>query len=115
MPESIQKLAKWRGSNFERRVAKLIKGVVVGRSKAVRVNDRWIQTDCQQPPDVVNEWLSVECKYYKKLPIWLDKVMIQAIRNAPDGLIPVAWVGGREDGSRFVIMTERDFLDLHER
>ena len=114
-PESPQKRAKWRGNNYERRVAKLVHGIVVGRSKAVKVNDKWIQVNCQQPPDVVNEWLSVECKYLKTLPVWLDKVMTQAIRNAPDGLIPAAFVGGREDNSRFVIMVERDFLDLHER
>jgi hypothetical protein len=121
MPESPQKRARWRGSHFERRVAKLIHGVVCGRSKAVKVSDgpegyyRYIQINPQQPPDVVNEWLSVECKYYKRLPKWLIKIMTQAIRNAPTGLTPVAWLGDREDGSRFVVMTERDFLDLHER
>ena len=112
---AIIQLAKWRGSNFERRIAKLIKGVVVGSSKAVKVNDRYISVDCQQPPDVINEWLSVECKYYKHLPAWLIKVMAQAIHNAPAGLIPVAWVGDRKERNRFVIMSEQDFLDLHER
>lgn len=125
MSPTMQKLARWRGSNFERRVAKLIHGEVVGRSKAVRLEKKaaqpgeqrikWIQVNPQQPPDVVNEWLSVECKYYKRLPKWLIKIMTQAIRNAPNGLTPVAWLGDREDGSRFVIMTEHDFLDLHER
>ena len=115
MTEPEQKRARWRGSNFERRVAKRVHGVVVGRSKAVKVNDKWIQVNPQQPPDVLNEWLSVECKYYKRLPKWLIKVMTQAIHNAPEGLTPVAWLGDREDGSRFVIMTEHDFLDLHEK
>ena len=115
MAEPERKRARWRGSNFERRIAKLIHGVVVGRSKAIKVGDKWIQTNCQQPPDVVNQWLSVECKYYKRLPKWLIKIMTQAIHNAPNGLTPVAWVGDREDKSRFVIMAEHDFLDLHER
>ena len=115
MKTSENKRARWRGSFFERRVAKFVHGVVVGRSKAVKVDDRYIQVNPQQPPDVVNSWLSIECKYLKKLPVWLDKIMTQAVRNAPDGLVPVAWLGGREDNSRFVVMTERDFLDLHER
>jgi len=113
MTETIQRLARWRGSNFERRVAKLIHGVVVGRSKAVKVGDKWVQVNPQQPPDVINEWLSVECKYYKELPKWLIKLMTQAIRNAPTGLTPVAWIGDRTDRSRYVIMAEKDWLDLH--
>ena len=109
------KRAKWRGKNYERRIAKLIRGSVVGRSKAIKTGARYTQIDCQHPPDVVNEWLSVECKYLKTLPAWLDKVMAQAVRNCPEGLVPVAWVGGREARSHYVIMTEEDFLDLHER
>jgi hypothetical protein len=111
---STQKQARWRGSNFERRVGKLIHGVVVGRSKAVKVGEKWIQTDCQRPPDVVNEWLSVECKYMKALPKCMTEPLTQAIRNAPDGLIPAVFAGDRQ-GNRVVIMTENDFLDLHER
>ena len=113
-PEPDRKRARWRGSNFERRIAKLIHGVVVGRSKAVRVGDKWIQVNPQQPPDVVNEWLSVECKYMKRLPKCITKPMIQAIRNAPDGFPCAVWFGDRE-GERIVQMTEHDFLDWHER
>ena len=111
---SQQKLARQRGSNFERRVAKLIHGVVVGRSKAVKVNEKYIQVNPQQPPDVVNEWLSVECKYIKHLPKSVLKWITQAVRNSPTGQTPAVFAGDR-DGNRVVIMTERDFLDLHER
>lgn len=111
MEESQRKRARWRGKNYERRVSKLIKGVVVGRSKAVKVQDKFIQIDCQRPPDVVNLWLSVECKYWKELPVWLDKVMTQAVKNAPTGLTPVGWVGDREARVNYVILTERDFLE----
>ena len=111
---TTQKLARWRGSNFERATAKKVHGVVVGRSKAVKVKDKYIQVNPQQPPDVVNEWLSIECKYRKRLPQILLDPLSRAIRNAPEGLIPVVFAGDRE-GNRVIIMTERDFLDLHER
>jgi len=107
-----RKQARWRGKNYERRVARLIKGVVVGRSKAVKIQGKFIQTNCQKPPDVVNLWLSVECKYWKELPVWLDKIMTQAVRNGPEGLTPVAWVGDREAKTNYVILLERDFVDL---
>jgi hypothetical protein len=103
----------WRSRNHERRVAKLIKGVVVGRSKAVQVDGQWIKVNTTRPPDVVTSWLSVESKCYKQLPRWLLKIMTQAIRNAPDDLLPVAWVTDREDRSHFVIMREEDFLEWH--
>ena len=113
-----RKRARWRGKAYERRVAKLIKGKVVGRSKAVIIEDERggvtaIRINCQQPPDVVNVWLSVECKHPRQVPVWLDKLMTQAVRNAPQDLTPVGWVGDREAKTNYVIMTERDFLDLH--
>jgi len=117
---TIQKKARWRGNNYERRVAKLIHGVVCGRSKAVEVGvppatgvRRFIAIDPQHPPDVINTWLSVECKYFKELPKCIIEPMDQAARNAPKELIPVAFMGDRE-GHRLVIMSEKDFLELHE-
>ena len=109
------KRAQYRGKNYERRVAKLIKGVVVGRSKAVPIAGRFIQINCQKPPDVVNDWLSVECKYWRELPKNITKIMSQAMANCPreQGLTPIAWIGDREAKTNYVIMTERDFLDLH--
>ena len=112
---STQKLAKWRGSNLERAIAKKVHGVVVGRSKAVKVKDKWIQINCQQPPDVVNEWASFECKSRKKLPKLLKDAMTQAIRNAPNGLIPHAILFDREDRNTYIVMMFHDWLDLHER
>jgi len=98
----------WRGRNYEYRVAKKIKGVVVGRSKAVKVGDKYRDVNPSKPPDVINSWLSVECKHLKTLPVWLEKVMAQAVTNAPEGLTPVAWVGDKE--SNYVIMREEDFM-----
>ena len=110
--QSEQKRAKWRGSNFERATAKKVHGVVVGRSKAVKVGDKWIQTNCQQPPDVVTECFSFECKYMKELPKGELKAMSQSIRNAPDGLTPVSVLGDRQ-GNRVYLMTEADWLAWH--
>jgi len=104
-----RKRSRYRGKNYEYRVAKKIKGVVVGRSKAVKVGDIHIDVNPQKPPDVINSWLSIECKHLKTLPVWLEKVMAQAVSNAPDGyLVPVAWVGDKE--SNYVIMREEDFM-----
>lgn len=113
MTESRQKRARYRGSNFERRVAKLIKGKVVGRSKAIIIEGKAIEIDPQHPPDVVNSWLSSECKYWAQLPKCTIEPLDQAIRNAPSELMPIVFMGDRQ-GKRIVIMREQDFLDLHE-
>lgn len=120
------KQAQWRGKYGERRLAKRVKGVVVGRSKAVPIykmhtgmrsietkTPQYIQIDCQKPPDVVTEMFSFESKWLKSMPKFLDKVMGQAIRNCPTGLTPIAVIGDREQRVVFYIMTEKDFLELH--
>jgi len=110
---TIQKKARWRGNNYERRVAKLIHGTVVGRSKAVIIDGVAIAIDPQHPPDAVNLWLSVEAKYFKELPKCITDPLDQAVRNSPYGLIPIVFMGDRT-GKRLVIMSEKDFLELHE-
>lgn len=118
------KRSQWRGKYGERRLAKRVRGVVVGRSKAVKVSEstaedgvtsavHYIQIDCQKPPDVVTEMFSFESKWLKSMPKFLDKVMGQAIRNCPTGLTPIAVIGDREQRVVFYIMTEKDFLELH--
>jgi hypothetical protein len=114
---TIQKKARWRGNNYERRVAKLIHGTVVGRSKAIKVStpigDRFVTIDPQHPPDCINVWISAECKYLKVLKKCITDPLDQSIRNAPAGLVPIVFMGDRE-GHRLVIMSEKDFLELHE-
>jgi hypothetical protein len=102
---------RWRSYNYERRVAKLIGGVVVGRSKAIKTKHGWIEIGHQHPPDVVSDTFSVECKYHKELPKGITQPLVQAIRDAPTGLMPVVFMGSRE-GSRVVILSEKDFLML---
>jgi hypothetical protein len=112
---SPQKLSKERGRGLEYRIAKAVNGVRVGRSKAVKVNGKWIQTDCQRPPDVVNSWASFECKSRKNVPQLISKGMGQAVHNAPDGHACFLVIYDREQRCAYVIQTLQQFLDLHER
>ena len=112
---STQKLAKERGRGFEYKVAKAVNGVRVGRSKAVKVDGKWIQTNCQRPPDVVNSWASFECKSRKRIPEVIRKGMTQAIQNAPDGFPCFLVIYDREQRCSYVVQTFEQFLDLHER
>lgn len=106
-----RKQARGRGKYGERRLAKLVKGEVVGRSKAVKLpSGKFVQVNCQQPPDVVNEWASFEVKYVKSLPKSLTKGMSQAIRNAPEGHIPHLSLASRE-GDKLIVMREADFIE----
>jgi len=112
MTASPNRQAKWRGANFERATAKKVGGVRVGRSKAVRVGDRHIDIDPQHPPDVVTTRLSIECKYMKEVPVGILSPMAQACRNAPQGLVPVVFMGDR-NMVRLVILREADFLNVN--
>ncbi len=108
------KRRRGRGRYGEQRLAKKVGGVVCGRSKAVKLpSGEYIQVNCQRPPDVVTEMFSFESKWLKNPPKIIDKIMTQAITNAPQGLIPVGVVGDREQRTVFYIMSEKDWLDLH--
>jgi len=116
--KSIQKQAQYRGKNYEYRVSRLVHGVVVGRSKAVVVGNSTIQCDPNHPPDVVNLWSAIECKYIRSLPKAVTKAMAQAVKNASlctasTPLTPVVFMGDRE-GNRIVVMPENIYLELHE-
>lgn len=103
-----------RGRYGESRLAKKVNGVVVGRSKAVVTPDgKTIRINCQKPPDVVTSWASFESKYYTRIPKFLDKVMTQAINNAPKGLTPFGVIADRSDRVTYVVMTLKDFVELH--
>ncbi|KKK75008.1 hypothetical protein LCGC14_2878060 [marine sediment metagenome] len=108
------KRRRGRGRYGEQRLAKKVGGVVCGRSKAVKLpSGKYIQINCQRPPDVVTEMFSFESKWLKNPPKVIDKIMTQATTNAPQNLIPVGVVGDREQRTVFYIMSEKDWLDLH--
>ena len=109
------KRSRARGRYGEYRLAKRVNGVVVGRSKAVILPcGKTIKIDCQKPPDVIDGkgLFSFESKWLQRVPAMLDKVMGQAIGNAPNGLVPVGVIGDRTNRVVYYILAERDFLDL---
>ena len=107
-----RKQSRWRGRNEERACAKMTKGVVVGRSKAVRVGDNFIQVNCQKPPDVVAPPYSFEVKN-RPFPKSVSDAMSQAISNCPAGLTPKLWWRDRDTGIRYLIEIVKDFIDDH--
>ncbi len=113
--KSLQvKRSRARGRYGESRLAKLVHGVVVGKSKAVQLlSGKWVKIDVQHPCDVLTELFAFESKYRRDCPKNLSKYMAQAIRNAPEGYIPVGVIKGEGEGVYYYVMTERDFLDLH--
>ena len=64
--------------------------------------------------DVVSDWLTIEVKTRKALPIWLLDALDQAARASDDGRLPVVILhqtGQRHDGD-LVIMRLGDFEEL---
>lgn len=108
-----QQKARYRGRQAEYRLAKLVHGVVVGRSKAVVVDGKTIQVNPCAPPDVVTSMFSFESKWYKSLPVSVTKAVAQSKANCPDGLIPITVMCDRTTHDKLYIMNEKDFLDLH--
>jgi hypothetical protein len=113
MSSEVQR-ARGRGRYGESRLAKRVHGVVVHKSSYVKLpSGRMVQIDVQHPPDVITEMFAFESKWIKSTPVMLQKVMSQAVRNAPQGFIPVGVIGDRIQGTVFYVLMERDFLDLH--
>lgn len=107
------KQAQHRGRNAEYACAKETKGVRVGRSKAVLVGDRYVQVNCQKPPDVLSPpFFSWECKN-TKIPKAISKAMKQAIDNAPESFIPQVWWYDKGSQVTYIVSLKRDFLGLH--
>lgn len=108
------KQRRGRGKYGERRLAKVVGGTVVGRSKSIITGTgKAIKIDCQKPPDVVTDLFSFESKWLKEVPANIRKVMTQAVGNAPPNLIPVGVIGDRQQRTVYYILMEKDWLDLH--
>lgn len=110
------KRSRGRGRYGEARLAKRTNGVVCGRSKGVFLPDiqKWVQIDINHPPDVIDGkgLFAFESKYYTKVPASLSKIMSQAVRNAPTGLIPVGVIADRTAHNVYYVLNEADFLGL---
>lgn len=108
-----QSRSRGRGYYGEVRLAKKVNGVIVGLSKAVVLpNGRTILIDSKHRPDVLSSVFAFESKYLKSVPKCVTKVMAQAVRNAPEGFIPVGVLADREERKTFYVLTEADFLAL---
>lgn len=106
--------SRGRGRYGEARLAKKVNGVVVGRSKWVKLpSGKTLQINCQKPPDCVTDCFAFESKWLQETPKKLDKWMTQAVANCPKGLTPVLVVGNRDQKVVYYIMTEKDWLDWH--
>jgi hypothetical protein len=106
-------VAHQRGYYGERRIAKLVKGVIVGRSKAVITpTGKTIKINQCQPPDVVNDVFSFESKYTRSCPKMISNAMLQAKTNAPEGLTPVAVIKDSHRGTYLYVLEEKDFISL---
>lgn len=111
---SEQQKARGRGKQAEYRLAKLVGGIVVGRSKAILFpSGQVVKINPCAPPDVVTPLFSFESKYLKNLPVCVNKAVIQARMNCPERLIPITVMCDRTSGKKLYIMEEKDFLDLH--
>ena len=90
---------------FERRVAKYIGGErvpITGRQRG-------------DAPDIKHAWLSVECKYRKKLPNWLFEARAQAEASKVGVQLPVQIYAqkGQNTGDAFIVMRLQDFRDRY--
>jgi len=102
-----------RGYYGESRIAQLMGGKIVGRSKAIVLDSgKVIQIDHQHPPDVVSDLFSFESKYRRHFPKAISDAMLQCENNAPKGLIPVLVVKDPYRSKYYYIMEEKDFINL---
>ncbi len=106
-----------RGYYGESRIAKLLKGKVVGRSKAILLdNGKTIKIDHGHPCDVVTDLFAVESKYRRDGIVCskgLSEAMQQAETNAPTGLIPLLVIKDSFRRKYLYVLSEKDFIDLH--
>ena len=102
-----------RGYYGESRIAKLLGGKIVGRSKAIILDSgKVIKITHQHPVDVVTDLFGIESKYRRTCPKTLSDAYTQAKVNCPDGLIPLAVLKDIDNNRYYYILEEKDFCDL---
>ncbi|MDD3494258.1 MAG: hypothetical protein PHZ19_12260 [Candidatus Thermoplasmatota archaeon] len=71
-----------------------------------RVSSPW-----RKGPDSEGDWYVAECKARKLLPQWLVNAVMQAVRDAKDGQLPIAVLHQKHQRSEndLVVMRRRDF------
>lgn len=117
-PASVRRVkmttnARARGRYGQDRLAKKVGGVNVGLQKMVKVGEELVEIPKDKFPDVVTTMFAFECKHEAAIPKYLTDRVDQAVRNTPDGLVPVAVIRDKSRNDYYYIMRERDWLDLH--
>ena len=106
-------IAHSRGYYGESRIAKLLGGKIVGRSKAIILDSgKVIKITHQHPVDVVTDLFGIESKYRRSCPKTLSDAYTQAKVNCPEGLIPLAVLKDNDNNRYYYILEEKDFCDL---
>ncbi len=105
--------ARARGRYGQDRLAKKVHGVNVGLQKMVKLGDNVITIPKDKFPDVITPMFAFECKHEAKIPKYITDRVDQAVRNAPDGLVPVVVIRDKSRNDYYYIVREKDWLDLH--
>lgn len=81
------------------------------RTIAKRLQGQRVGNVGKATPDVVSDWLSVECKERKRLPDWLWQAVLQAVATCDDDKLPVVILHekGRHHDNDLVLLRLQDF------
>ena len=100
MDKTWKKFERWVGSFSSELGDQALRVPVTGRTRG-------------DSPDVTSDYLSVECKYRKQIPLWIKDAMAQAVASSRKGKTPVVFL--KEKGVSFdetlIIFRAKDFMD----
>jgi len=105
MDKTWKKFERWVGSFLSELGDRAVRIPVTGRTRG-------------DSPDVTSNYLSIECKYRKQIPLWIKDAMDQAVKSNTRGQdnktkVPVVFL--KEKGSSFedtlIIFRAKDFMD----
>ena len=100
MDKTWKKFERWVGSFLSELGDQALRVPVTGRTRG-------------GSPEVTRDYLSIQCKYRKQIPLWIKDAMAQAIASSREGKTPVVFL--KEKGSSFedtlIIFRAKDFMN----
>ena len=100
MDKPWKKFERWVGSFLSELGDQALRVPVTGRTRG-------------DSPDGTSDYLSIECKYRKQIPLWIKDAMAQAVASSRKGKTPVVFL--KEKGVSFdetlIIFRAKDFMD----
>ena len=100
MDKTWKKFERWVGTFLTELGDQALRVPVTGRTRG-------------DSPDVTSDYLSIECKYRKQIPLWIKDAMAQAVASSREGKTPVVFL--KEKGVSFdetlIIFRAKDFMD----